>query len=54
VSDRIETPAPDVVQIPYSEWLRLEDAARPPLPALPVVVLGNALPESLWDGLLLQ
>jgi hypothetical protein len=54
VSDATDTPTPEVVQIPYAEWLRLEDAARPPLPTLAVVVLGNALSESLWDGLLLQ
>jgi len=54
VSDRIETPMPEVAQISYAEWLRLVDATRPPLPPLPVVALGNALPDSLWEGLLLQ
>jgi len=54
VSDPIETPVQDVVQIPYAEWLRLVDATRPPLPPVPVVAIGNVLPDSLWEGLLLQ
>jgi hypothetical protein len=45
---------PEGVQIPYAEWLRLEDATRPPLPPVPVVAIGNVLPDALWEGLLLQ